>query len=176
MLKKSRPPCEVVNWKVKHQQFKRTKRQVDLLVRSWIESRCRRYELLRKFVDLLVRSWIERSDYPYMFQSGDRRPPCEVVNWKSSKISSIPCETSRPPCEVVNWKVLVYTPAIFLFVDLLVRSWIERKITSVNILSATVDLLVRSWIERDCQRSENIEKAGSTSLWGRELKERSLNW
>ena len=40
--------------------------------------------LKRNIVDLLVRSWIERPRYWFPEGFNPCRPPCEVVNWKSS--------------------------------------------------------------------------------------------
>ena len=76
-----RPPCEVVNWKIK-------------------------FHISRSFssVDLLVRSWIERPTVLVCSSCVPSRPPCEVVNWKISSKSLQNPITGRPPCEVVNWK------------------------------------------------------------------------
>ena len=125
-----RPPCEVVNWKNSlHYQpslitvdllvrswIERprvyamcTLKHVDLLVRSWIERLRTIRQTFWKSVDLLVRSWIESQQLP-VSHVVDRRPPCEVVNWKLSFSEQLPHSHSRPPCEVVNWKEIRTEP------------------------------------------------------------------
>ena len=77
-----------------------------------------------------------------------------VRSWieRSNSVESCPVMSDgRSPCEVVNWKISNKQ-----------WKWIRP-----------VDLLVRSWIERFCRWVIAICK-GSTSLWGRELKEFTL--
>ena len=169
--------------------------QVDLLVRSWIESfrngRGDHYGV----VDLLVRSWIERDNRIKWANQCFGRPPCEVVNWKVTFVIRInkacvdllvrswierfphqmrnkkmPC---RPPCEVVNWKLLFETFITLLFVDLLVRSWIERDEcdSSVEPMMST-SLWGRELKGLFCRLHK--PRISSTSLWGRELKDHVL--
>ena len=175
----------------------------------------RRFRSVRHCVDLLVRSWIERiistahlwwkmrstslwgRELKVTARSAEIifwncRPPCEVVNWKVVTDTYQLSRCCRPPCEVVNWKILDSRCFRNNFVDLLVRSWIERlfpiwknRTEKVDLLvrswierlthihkdhSGRVDLLVRSWIERIVLFIATFTAAMSTSLWGRELK------
>ena len=116
------------------------------------------------------------------------------MNWKTGRLKEPIIDYRRPPCEVVNWKKfrdgkdLWKTASTSLwgrelkekgaslrpgqgYVDLLVRSWIERLITSVKSTPGAVDLLVRSWIESLYEGKVMVDPVTSTSLWGRELKE-----
>ena len=144
--------------------------QVDLLVRSWIESNISILPLKNNPVDLLVRSWIERIVLSLIFCALVSRPPCEVVNWKDPDNSFKWGTTCRPPCEVVNWKIgLVYTAGIvFRRPPCEVVNWkkLGSKYSAYHHWSTSlwgrelkvdwgkmwigvyVDLLVRSWIER----------------------------
>ena len=92
-----------------------------------LKGQLRCFRKIRRVVDLLVRSWIERWKQIYLSRQVERRPPCEVVNWKTfaptdSNIVTVDLlvrswierlhgshETGspygRPPCEVVNWKI-----------------------------------------------------------------------
>ena len=99
---------------------------VDLLVRSWIE------RLLPLQLLILSRStslWGRELKGLWWWQSNTgwwstslwgrelkayltvrqliqfRRPPCEVVNWKTALVPFMTGDCSRPPCEVVNWKI-----------------------------------------------------------------------
>ena len=135
----------------------------------------------------------ELKDYSYRITKHiNRRPPCEVVSWKTNNFSCDAFRWCRPPCEVVSWKKLVTIQKIETEVDLLVRSWVERW-TKIRVdWISWVDLLVRSWVERmitlylknrkivDLLVRSWVERMkwqvkccyhGSTSLWGRELKD-----
>ena len=188
--------------------------RVDLLVRSWIE----RFPPVGVVGSMARRPPCEVVNWKFALPGTGKpqagRPPCEVVNWKiwEGKIlgnypGRPPCEvvnwktvkqcmswpiSGRPPCEVVNWKVRAGPDNLRNFVDLLVRSWIERALTYVCQSPYLVDLLVRSWIERYdfplfrypvavdllvrswIERQKDALKRRwpiqSTSLWGRELK------
>ena len=146
----SRPPCEVVNWKFC---------LVFMISPSRASTSLWGREL--KVVDLLLQhfgqgrppcevvNWKILRVISWRYEGG--RPPCEVVNWKNQKSVGGRHEKSRPPCEVVNWKTEEQAQEIRSHVDLLVRSWIERSLI--------------------CKYLQTIR---STSLWGRELKERRL--
>ena len=122
-----------------------------------------------------------------------RRPPCEVVNWKTTLGETIGGIASRPPCEVVNWKVLLWehrwrgrtstslwgrelkddSPSTVIACisrpPCEVVNW-KVSTSSPPCLPDHVDLLVRSWIESP-RPLFHRNMLLSTSLWGRELKE-----
>ena len=79
------------------------RRNVDLLVRSWVEIQLELLKQTIMVVDLLVRSWVEITDEWRRNKSIDSRPPREVVSWND---------------ENGLWLRELY-------VDLLVRSWVE---------------------------------------------------
>ena len=164
-----RPPCEVVNWK----NFGIPKGKtgaVDLLVRSWIERK------------VLTETWLvhqstslwgrELKDHNCCnFSILYRRPPCEVVNWKMYNRFRLYPLVRRPPCEVVNWKFIEWLFSYANLVDLLVRSWIERDSPLLfdvlgdsrppcEVVNWKINVILDYALEE-----------GSTSLWGRELKE-----
>ena len=147
-LTEGRPPWEVVNWKL-HADVSTVCSPVDLLERSWIESKLCLVSRRVYNVDLLERSWIERLSWYDLSLTGvqstslrgrelkdiccrfthylfPRRPPWEVVNWKNTGTLTLNTSDRRPPWEVVNWKIAGSSPSATLEVDLLERSWIER--------------------------------------------------
>ena len=102
----SRPPCEVVNWKVKGVQ---SVTKVTVSTSLWgreLKDNIDAHATASRNVDLLVRSWIERTGSSGRSTWMSRRPPCEVVNWKIQRVWKEINQRCRPPCEVVNWKKL----------------------------------------------------------------------
>ena len=121
----SRPPREVVNWKI-CTRSRDLNGIVDLLGRSWIERWYRHRRPRMKRVDLLGRSWIE---------SGGTRWQCTHDGVDLLGRSWI--ERWQQTARERWWSV-----------DLLGRSWIERIIMLLQKINQQVDLLGRSWIER----------------------------
>ena len=147
-----RPPWEVVNWKCLLVLNLRIVK-VDLLERSWIErflGEDGRTAKLRRPPWEVV-NW-KLSSSATAQSSGQCRPPWEVVNWKHQSVGSVSNSASRPPWEVVNWKIgCLWGTDMRGMVDLLERSWIERRVNLNR---------VQSFLS-------------STSLRGRELKDLS---
>ena len=93
-----------------------------------------------------VVSWNASSRYGLTADIG--RPPCEVVSWNADLCRFWLCSRCRPPCEVVSWNVNPNRKKRWgVFVDLLVRSWVEIIRRPVSGSCGTVDLLARSWVE-----------------------------
>ena len=83
----------------------------------------------------------------------------------------------RPPCEVVNWKT-IFRRSITncgLSTSLWGRE-LKVKDGVFRVDALGVDLLVRSWIERRTKTHKIPMTRMSTSLWGRELKEPVRCW
>ena len=175
----SRPPCEVVNWKITQRQTC-LRTLVDLLVRSWIErSICVKRKRMTRSTSLWGRELKGVCD----LDSGYFIPSTSL--W-GRELKDLQKEKS----------------AAFYLVDLLVRSWIERSMNWKLFFRYQVDLLVRSWIERSKIRlptpmsscrppcevvnwktplpTNYVDDILSTSLWGRELKDQQKknirNW
>ena len=76
----------------------------------------------------------------------------------------------RPPCEVVSWNVPLLCNFCYHFVDLLVRSWVERLDFPIfpKRHSGRPPCEVVSW--NNCRTRRSVMPKMSTSLWGRELK------
>ena len=74
-------------------------------------------------------------------------PPCEDVSWKNIWQQHCWWSWCHPPCEDVSWKVHLQPTSKTTTVILLVRMWVENKISGYL-----------------------IDPTGSSSLWGCELK------
>ena len=121
---------------------------VDLLVRSWVEIWFSVTLPNYKKVDLLVRSWVEMEIINDDGIEDGGRPPREVVSWNFAARSRHSEIFRRPPREVVSWNTLsLIRTTHIVWVDLLVRSWVEILLTIERTFSYAVDLLVRSWVE-----------------------------
>ena len=143
---------------------------VILLVRMWVEKVCYRKALpfLHRHPPCEDVSWkvVLRPHTP----ARSCHPPCEDVSWKlyMGKVMVDP-ETGHPPCEDVSWKNIWQQHCWW--------SWCHPPCEDVSwkvhlqptSKTTTVILLVRMWVENKIS-GYLIDPTGSSSLWGCELK------
>ena len=164
-----RPLREVVSWNFSSWRWWKSS-NVDLFVRSWVETKMLIRLLPRISVDLFVRSWVETLIKDSVPNQIVRRPLREVVSWNSTVFGGIVgtakvdlfvrswVETymamglywlyrGRPLREVVSWNIpLVLIQKVSVCRPLReVVSW--NSISQLCFYIFVVDLFVRSWVE-----------------------------
>ena len=169
-----RPLREVVSWNMLARQYP-SEMQVDLFVRSWVETITTVENSRNSKVDLFVRSWVETVGG---IQNGSRfkstsswgrelkllwhrktvrshcRPLREVVSWNSIIDSWHRFSQCRPLREVVSWNEKEQQTVTDVVVDLFVRSWVETSMVKGLIrwiacrpLREVVSWNYRAWLE-----------------------------
>ena len=170
-----RPPCEVVSWKdmdmtMQNQGISST----SLWGRELKDLRSKEKGLCSKSTSLWgreLKDWKRHEGHTEI----TRRPPCEVVSWKLLFFHFLHPLSCRPPCEVVSWKTSAacFKPAAACRPPCEVVSWKLKAVTGGGIEFSRPPCEVVSWKNgRRCGRYDWFE---STSLWGRELKEKNCS-